>query len=75
MTVFNEGAPKSPSESLQYDEICRRLQKLQKLGLLGAVRPLLDKYDAKQIDTLHPRHYGAFRAGLMRLGVKKGRAA
>lgn len=73
--AFNEGIGKSPSEQLQYEELGRRLKKLQTLGVINAVRPLLDKYGAKQIDDLHPNHYASFRAGLMRLGRKVGRAA
>jgi len=75
---FTEGIAtlgKTPSEELQFEELGRRLAKMQKLGLLHLVRPLLDKYDAKQLVDLHPQHYPKFRAGLMRLGIKKGRVA
>ena len=74
---FDEGMAvlgKTPSEELQCEELCRRLLKLKKLGLLHLVRPLLDKFDAKQFDDLHPKHYAKFRAGLMRLGIKQGKA-
>ncbi len=75
MGTFDEWLKaKTPSEELQYTELCQRLQKLQKLGLLHTVRPLLDKYGAKQIDDLHPRHYAGFRGGLMRLGIKMEKA-
>jgi len=73
--IFAEHMGKTASEEAQYDELGRRLAKLQKLGLLHLVRPLLDKYDAKQLVDLHPQHYPKFRAGLMRLGIKKGRVA
>ena len=66
--LLEAGMEKTPSEEMQYDELCRRLRKLSALGLLHCVRPLLDKYGVKQIDQLHPRHYASFRAGLMRLG-------
>jgi len=59
---------KTPSEQLQFDELKRRLQKLQAItGTLAPVRPLLDKFGAKQLDDLHPRYYASFRAHLMRL--------
>ncbi len=73
--VFDEGIGKTPSETLQYEELRRRLTKLKVLGLLNTVRPLLDKFGAKQLDDLHPKHYASFRAGLMRLGRKVVRAA
>jgi len=73
--AFNEGMGKSPSEQLQYDELLRRLSKLKVLGILNTVRPLLDKFGAKQLDDLHPKHYASFRAGLMRLGRKVEGAA
>ena len=49
--------------------------KLKALGLLYTVRPLLNKFGAKQLDDLHPKHYASFRAGLMRMGRKVGGAA
>lgn len=73
--VFDEGIGKTPSEELQYEELRRRLTKLKVLGILNTVRPLLDRYGAKQLDDLHPRHYASFRAGLMRMGRKVGGAA
>ncbi len=73
--LFTEHMGKTASEEVQYDELGRRLAKLQRLGMLHLVRPLLDKYGAKQLNDLHPRDYPKFRAGLMRLGIKKGRAA
>ncbi len=68
--IFDEGMGKTPSEELQYEELRRRLKKLRVLGILNSVRPLLDKYGAKQLDDLHPKHYASFRAGLMRMGRK-----
>lgn len=73
--VFDKGMGKTPSEEVQYEELNRRLKKLNVLGILDTVRPLLDKFGAKQIYDLHPKHYASFRAGLMRLGRKVVRAA
>ena len=73
--IFDEGMGKTPSEELQYEELRRRLMKLKALGLLNTVRPLLNKFGAKQLDDLHPKHYASFRAGLMRMGRKVGGAA
>lgn len=65
---------KTPSEAMQYDELKRRLLKLQTVtGTLAPVRPLLDKFGAKQIDDLHPRYYASFRAHLMRLSRGLGK--
>ena len=67
---------KTPSEQMQFDELKRRLVKLQATtGTLTPVRPLLDKYGAKQLDDLHPRHYASFRAYLMLLSRGLGKAA
>lgn len=75
MEVFNvllDG--KTPSEQMQFDELKRRLLKMQAItGTLAPVRPLLDKYGAKQLDDLHPRHYASFRAHLMRLSRGLGK--
>lgn len=73
--VFDEGMRKTPSEELQYEELRRRLTKLKALGILNTVRPLLDRFGAKQLEDLHPSLYASFRAGLMRLGRRAGVAA
>ena len=65
---------KTPSEQMQYDELKRRLLKLQEtIGTLAPVRPLLDKFGARQFDDLHPHYYASFRAYLMRLSRGLGK--
>lgn len=65
---------RTPSEVQQFNELTMRIRKLNEiLGTLQPVRPLLDKFGAKQLDDLHPKYYASFRAGLLKLtrGLEK----
>lgn len=64
MQAFDEHGPKG--EDAEYDEIVRRVKKMQELyGSLECLRPVIQKLGIQHIYELHPSQYATFRAHLL----------
>jgi hypothetical protein len=69
--LMPESMAAKQSEHAQYLEIDRRVKKVASALGLDCIKLLLAEFDTQYVDSLHPKHYPAFRSGLMKMNLKQ----
>jgi len=69
--LMPESMAAKQSEQAQFNEIERRVKKIASAIGLDCIKHLLAEFDTQYVDSLHPKHYSAFRSRLMKLTIKQ----